>query len=40
MKTARESLVFAEGVAYSNAYSAAGQAALLVLLLPLHALIA
>lgn len=40
VKTARESLVLAEGGAYSNAYSAVGQAALLMLLLPLHALIA
>ena len=40
VKTARESLVFAEGGAYSNAYPAAGQAALLMLLVPLNALIA
>ena len=40
VKTARESLVLAEGGDYSNAYSAVGQAALLMLLLPLHALIA
>ena len=40
LKTARESLVLAEGGAYSNAYSAAGQAALLMLPVPLYALIA
>lgn len=35
LKTAREALILAEGGAYINAYSAAGQATLLMLLVPL-----
>jgi len=40
LKTAREALILSEGGAYIKAYSAAGQAALLMLLVPAYGLIA
>lgn len=39
LKTAREALILSEGGAYIKAYSAAGQAALLMLLVPLYGIL-